>query len=59
MYNEFQDYKICDYISQKGSDYKGIDDVKKNVNKDTKRLLTFGTIAYYSKISNKNKHYET
>ena len=58
LYNEFQDYKICDYISQKGSDYKGIDDVKKNVNKDTKRLLTFGTIAYYSKISNKNKHYE-
>jgi len=58
LYNEFQDYKICNYISQKGSDYKGIDDVKKNVNKDTKRLLTFGTIAYYSKISNKNKHYE-
>ena len=57
LYNEFQDYDICDYISQKGLAYKGIEDVKKYVNHDTKRLLTFGTIAYYSKISNSMNHY--
>mgnify|MGYP003633565437 CR=1 FL=1 len=50
--NCYGDIELCDYYSKKGSNYKGIEDVKKFLNMDKQKTLTFGTLAYYSKISN-------
>jgi len=53
LYNSFDNYNICDYVSKRDSkNYKGISDVYKYLKHDKKHLLTFGTICYYSKLSN-------
>ena len=51
--NEFGDLELCDKYSKKGSNYSGIADIQKILEDDTKKLITFGTANYYSKLSNK------
>ena len=58
LYNTFKNVDICDYISQKGDSYKNKCNVWKFIKCDKTKQLTFGTIAYYSKISNETKHYK-
>ena len=53
IYNEFGDVELCDKYSKKGSNYSGIEEVIKIVNDDKKKLITFGTANYFSKLSNK------
>ena len=57
IYNEFGDLELCDKYSKKGSNYSGIEEVIKIVNDDKKKLITFGTVYYYSKLSNKENFF--
>jgi len=56
--NEFGDLELINNICSKSKKYKGIEDVKKYLYDDKKRLLTFGTINYYSKLSNSTKYFD-
>ena len=57
LYNQFNSYHICDYVSKKATEkYKGIKDIIKHLQNDKKHLLTFGTICYYSKVSNQENY---
>jgi len=56
LYNSFNDIDLCINISKKSSKYKGEDDISYYLKTDTSKLLTFGTIAYYSKLSNPKKY---
>jgi len=52
LYNTYNDINVCDFYSKKSTSYVDIKDVKKYVMCDTQKSLSFGTIAYYSKLSN-------
>mgnify|MGYP003132783170 CR=1 FL=1 len=56
--NTFGDIEIIDNISKKSKKYCGIEKLKNYLLCDKKKLLTFGTISYYSKLSNPTKYYE-
>jgi len=56
LYNVYESFEICDYYSKKCKNYKGLADVKKYVLNDKQKCLTFGTLAYYSKLSNPKKY---
>ena len=56
LYNVYESFEICDYYSKKSKNYKGLADVKKYVLNDKQKCLTFGTLAYYSKLSNPKKY---
>jgi hypothetical protein len=56
IFNTYQDYNLCDYISQKGDRYNGMDDVKKYVDNDRKQNITWGSVCYYSRISNEENY---
>ncbi len=56
IFNTYQDYNLCDYISQKGDRYKGMEDVKKYVDNDRKQNITWGSVCYYSRISNEENY---
>ena len=58
IYNTFEDYHHCDYISQRGDNYKDYADVIKHVNDDKKKDITWGTVCYYSRKSNEEKYME-
>ena len=56
--NTFGDIEIIDNISKKSKKYCGVEKLKKYLLSDKKKLLTFGTISYYSKLSDPTKYYE-
>ena len=56
IYNEFGSLDLCDKYSKKGSNYSGIEDVIKILGDDKKKLITFGTVNYYSQLSNKENY---
>ncbi len=56
LYNTYNDIQLVDYYCKKSKKYEGIQDVKKYILNDTKKLFSFGTIAYYSKLSNTNEY---
>jgi len=56
LYNVFESFELCDCYSKKTKNYKGLADVKKYVLHDKQKCLTFGTLAYYSKLSNPKKY---
>ena len=56
LYNKYNDLDICDEYSKLSKNYQGFETVKKIVADDKKNLLAFGTIAYYSKISNEGEY---
>ncbi len=63
IYNSTKDIELCDRFSKRGGDkYKGKDDVIKTIKTQSKRddnkLCSFGTVAYYSKLSNSQKYYD-
>jgi len=58
IYNKFENYILCDWISQKGDNYKDYADVVKHVNDDKKKDITWGTVCYYSRKSNEEKYIE-
>jgi phage/plasmid-associated DNA primase len=55
--NTFGSLKICCDWSAKSGKYKGEDDIKKYLQNDTRKVLTFGTICYYSKLSDPTAYY--
>ena len=56
IFNKYKDLDLCDKYSKLGSKYGGYETVRKIVADDKKNLLGFGTIAYYSKISNEGEY---
>ena len=44
------------FLKKDTENYKGVADVYKYLKHDKKHLLTFGTICYYSKISNEDNY---
>ena len=56
IYNTFMTYDLCDYVSQKGVAYNGMNDVKKYVDNDRKQNITWGSVCYYSRISNEENY---
>ena len=58
LYNEFGDIDLINNFMSTKPKYDGIESIKKYLQDDKKKLLTFGTINYYSKLSDKNKYYE-
>ena len=56
IYNTFMTYDLCDYVSQKGVAYNGMEDVKKYVDNDRKKNITWGSVCYYSRISNEENY---
>jgi phage/plasmid-associated DNA primase len=55
IYSYTNDYTLCDFISKKGENYKNYADVVKHVNDDKKRNISWGTVCYYSRISNEEE----
>ncbi len=58
IYNKYGDINLCDHHSKKSSKYDGIATVKKKIESDTKRAITWGTLCHYSKLSNEERFYE-
>lgn len=58
LYNEFGDIDLINNFMSTKPKYDGIDSIKKYLQDDKKKLLTFGTINYYSKLSDKTKYFE-
>lgn len=58
MYSEFNSVELCDTYSKRASNYEDISAIEKLCHSDTKKAMTFGTLAYYSKKSNENKYIE-
>ena len=56
LYNTYGNMYLCDQYSQRGNGYISIEDVKKYILMDKHKTLSFGTLAYYSKISNEDKY---
>lgn len=56
IYNTFENFLLCDYISKKANNYKDMRDVVKHVNDDKKKDITWGTVCYYSRKSNEEKY---
>lgn len=56
LHNEFNDIEICDYVSRRGNSYKDIRDVEKYLKNNNKKCLSFGTICYYSKLSDESNY---
>jgi len=58
LYNTFENVDICVEVSKRDTKkFRGVDDVIEIINCDTKHLITFGTIEYYSRKSNQNNYY--
>ena len=58
LHNSFGSVELVDFYCKDKPGYKGIDDVRKYIEDDTKRLLSFGTICHFSMISNKDNFYK-
>tara|TARA_R110002033_G_scaffold25890_1_gene59614 strand:- start:1640 stop:3967 length:2328 start_codon:yes stop_codon:yes gene_type:complete len=58
IYNKYGDINLCDHHSKKSSKYDGIATVKKKIESDTKRAITWGSVCRYSKLSNEERFYE-
>ena len=56
LYNSYNDLNLCVEYSRKSSKFVDSNDVKKYINQDTTKNLSFGTICYYSKLSNSDKY---
>ena len=56
--NEFGDFELIKKVSMKSEKYTNDKDLKKYIRNDKKHLMTFGTVAYYSKLSNSKKYFE-
>ncbi len=58
IYSEYESLELCDWFSQRGTKYKSMEDVKYWIEKDRRREITWGTVCYYSKTSNKDNYLE-
>ena len=58
LYNTFGSIKICAEWSAKSAKYKSEADVERYIQNDTRKVFTFGTIAYYSRLSDADAYYE-
>tara|TARA_R110000851_G_scaffold324166_4_gene491312 strand:- start:87 stop:2363 length:2277 start_codon:yes stop_codon:yes gene_type:complete len=56
--NEFNDFKLIKKYSMKSKKYCGDEKLKKYLDDDKKKLCSFGTIDYYSKLSNRKIYFE-
>jgi len=56
--NSIGDFNLIKEVSMRSSKYTNDEDLRKYLDDDTKKLMTFGTICYYSKLSNKEKYLE-
>jgi len=52
LYNHFESIEVCDYLSQRGSNYGGVNIIKEKILSDNQSNITWGTIIHYSKKSN-------
>jgi hypothetical protein len=58
LYNSFESLDLCDTVSKKSKKYTNKEDIKKYLMQDKNKLLSFGTVAHFSKLSNPKKYYE-
>lgn len=56
LFNTFHNIELCDTISKNSKKYTSKNDVIKYINCDKQKTISFGTISYYSKISNAERH---
>ena len=56
--NEFNDFELIKKYSMKSKKYCGDEKLKKYLDDDKKKLCSFGTIDYYSKLSNRKIYFE-
>ena len=57
LYNTYNNIDLCVDYSKRSSKYVDCKDIQKHIMCDTQKSLTFGTIAYYSKLSNPKSYY--
>ena len=58
LHNEFDDIELCNNYSKRASNYESISQVEALCYSDKKKAMSFGTLAYYSKLSNEKKYFQ-
>ncbi len=54
--NEFGDFDLIKKVSMRSEKYTNDTDLRKYIRNDKHKLMTFGTVCYYSKLSDKPKY---
>jgi len=54
LYNHFESVEVCDYLSQRGSNYGGVNIIKEKILSDNRSNVSWGTICWYSRQSDEN-----
>lgn len=54
--NEFGNFDLIKKVSMRSEKYTNDDDLRKYIRNDKHKLMTFGTVCYYSKLSDKPKY---
>ena len=54
--NEFGNFDLIKKVSMRSEKYTNDEDLRKYIRNDKHKLMTFGTVCYYSKLSDKPKY---